>query len=156
MANSLSVAGNTRLQWSLSDGTAGVGKQMLAARTITNGTGPNQATVAYYEQVTATGSGFTRSLGALPVTVLGIAGSAGITNVREILVSVPSGPTGGALSLAGPAGITGVRLGVGGQFHWVDYATGATGTSTSVTLSSGVTGTYTVDVTLVGVGSYVD
>lgn len=156
MANSLSVAGNTRLAWSLSDGVASMNKDANSVRTISNGTGPNQATVAYYERVTATGAGFSRSLGSLPVTALDIPGSAAVTNVREILLSVVTGPTGGAFLVAGPAGLTGVVVGVGGQLHWCNYITGATGTSTSLSCASGITGTYTVDLTLVGVGSYAD
>ena len=74
-----------------------------------------------------------------------------MTNVRELLVQVVTGPTGGYLNLASPGGVTGVRVNVGGQFHMSDYLVGATGTT--VALSGGPTGTYTVDLSLVGLGS---
>jgi len=154
MPNTLAVAGNTRLAWSLSDGTSSQSKELSRTRSVTNGTGPNQATVAWYERVTATGVGFSRALGALPVNNLGVTGAASITNVRELMVSIVTGPTGGAFSVAGPAGLTGVRVGVGGHLHMVDYVAGATGTSTTLALSDGITGTYTVDLAIVGIGTY--
>lgn len=154
MPNTLSVAGSARLSWSLSDGTSSQSKEVSTLRSISNGTGPNQATVAWYERVTATGVGFSRALGTLPVDVLGITGTASVTNVRELVVSVVTGPTGGSFSVAGPAGLTGVVVGVGGQLHWANYVTGATGTSTTLALTNGITGTYTVDLAIVGVGTY--
>ena len=58
MANSLSVAGNTRISWSLSDADAqpqvSMSAQRSSARAITNGTGPNQATVAFTTALTIT------------------------------------------------------------------------------------------------------
>lgn len=154
MANKLTVSGNTRLAWSLSDGTSTQGKEVSTLRSVVNGTGANQATMSYYERVTATGVGFSRALGTLPVDFFGVTGTAAVSNVRELIVSVVTGPTGGAFSLGGPAGLTGVRVGVGGQLHWADYVTGATGTSTTLSLTNGITGTYTVDVAIVGVGTY--
>lgn len=154
MSNTLTVAGNTRTAWSLADEVSSQAKEISSVRAISTGTGPQQATVAWFERITATGSGASRALGTLPVTVLGVTGSLAVSNVRELLVSVVSGPTGGSYLLAGPAGVTGVTIGVGGQFQWLDYVAGATGTGTTISLASGITGAYTVDMAVIGIGTY--
>lgn len=156
MANDLTVAGSTKVSWALSSpgtlGSQSSGAELRTSRSISYGTGPNQATVAHSQRITCTGSGVSLSIGNIDISPFGIAGYAVFSSVRELLVSVASGPTGGYLSLAAPGGITGVRVGVGGQLHWADYATGAVGST--VALSGGPTGTYTVDLTLVGIGGY--
>lgn len=156
MANDLTVSGATRLSWSLTgsdtNSSASVVGDHPTRRSIANGTGPGQANVATTRRITCTGSGNTTTLATIPFTPFGSTGSASLTTVRELLVSIASGPSGGFLNVAAPGGITGVRVGVGGQVHWADYTVGATGTS--VVLSGGPTGTYTVDLTLIGVGSY--
>jgi hypothetical protein len=154
MPNSLTASGQTRLAWSLSDDEtvfgASANAEARSSRTISNGTGPNQAQVAVTRRITCTGSGQTFNLTGISTEYFGITGTTAVTNVRELLVQVTTGPTGGFLNLQAPGGITGVRVGVGGQFHWLDYAVGATGTT--IALSGGATGTYSVDMTIVGLG----
>jgi hypothetical protein len=156
MPNSLTAAGTTRLSWSLSNSDSAAsqsaGTEQRTARAVTNGTGPGQANVAHSQRIICTGSGSSLSIGGLEIQAFGVTGILAIGTLKELLVNVVSGPTGGFLSLAAPGGITGTRVGVGGQVHWADYAVGATGVS--VSLSSGPTGTYTVDLTMVGVGVY--
>ena len=156
MANSLTVAGSSRLSWSLSNadviGSAAAAAEHRTSRAITNGTGPGYANAANTQRITCTGSGVSLAINALNISVLGVAGQVAFTTLKELLVSVASGPTGGYLNLQAPGGITGARVGVGGQLHWADYQVGATGTT--VALSGGPTGTYVVDLTLVGEGTY--
>ena len=156
MANSLSVAGSTRLAWALSNADSAAsqsaGTEQRTTRDIANGTGPNQANVAHSQRITCTGSGASLSIGGLEIQAFGVTGILAIGTLKELLVNVVTGPTGGYLNLAAPGGITGTRVGVGGQVHWADYAVGATGTA--VSLSGGPTGTYAVDLTMVGVGVF--
>jgi len=164
MANSLSVAGNTRISWSLSDADAqpqvSMSAQRSSARAITNGTGPNQATVAFTTALTITGVGSsTINVNAAPVTSFGFAGKAVFTQIREMLVSVPTGPTGGWVLFSAPTGTTGatgVAVRVGGQLHLVDYLTGISTATGAWTFQNGPTGTYGIDFTAIGLGSYAD
>ena len=156
MPNELTVAGSTRLAWSLSSsdsiGSSSSAAEHRTSRSITDGTGPGQANVANTQRITCTGSGASLAINAPNISVIGVAGQMSVTTLKELLVSVVSGPTGGYFNLQAPGGITGARVGVGGQLHWADYQVGATGNT--VALSGGPTGTYTVDLTLVGNGSY--
>lgn len=155
MPTTLAVSGNTRLAWSLSDPQSAVSfsgsGESRASRSITNGTGVGQANVAASVSVTGTQAGFSLSLTGVTGSVLGATQTAVISTVRELLVSVTTGPTGGFLTLTHP-GISGVRVGVGGQFHLADYGSGITGGTLS--FAATVTGTYGVDLTAVGLGSY--
>lgn len=155
MPTTLSVAGTTRLAWSLSDDQStitfsGAG-EARSSRTISNGTGPGQATIAASKSLTGTQAGFSVSLTGITSSVLGGTQTANVSTVRELLVSVSTGPTGGFLTVTHP-GISGVRVGVGGQLHVCDYTAGITGGT--LAFSSSVSGTYGVDVTAVGLGSY--
>jgi len=155
MPTTLAVSGNTRLAWSLSDPQSVVSfsgsSESRTSRSITNGTGVGQANVAASKSVTGTQAGFSLSLTGVTGSALGATQTAVISTVRELLVSVTTGPTGGFVTLTHP-GISGVRVGVGGQFHLADYESGITGGTLS--FSATVTGTYGVDLTAVGLGSY--
>jgi hypothetical protein len=161
MANTLSVSGNTRLAWTLSE-SQGVGSvsrsvEQRSSRSIANGTGPNQANVAITDTVSVTGTN-TRNLdvAAYATNAFGFPGQAFFSTVREVLVSVTTGPTGGNLTVGLPTGVTGVRLNVGGQFHWIDYLGGipSSASPANVSLKSNVTGVYSVDVTVIGTGDF--
>jgi len=161
---SLTVSGNTRLAWSLSD-TQTTAKfsgsaERLTNRSITNGTGVNQATVAFSRSLTITGTNnATIALDNATVTSFDYSGKIAFTNIREQLVSVSTGPTGGWVLFSAPAaatGISGIAVRVGGQLHLVDYATGVSTATGSWTFQNGPTGTYGVDFTVVGLGTYAD
>lgn len=164
MANTLSVAGNTRLSWSLSDAdsqpSVSMSAQKLSTRSISNGTGVNQANVAFSTSLTITGTNSTTlNINAAPVSSFGYAGKAVFTNIREMLVSVPTGPTGGWVLFSCPTGVTGVSgvaVRVGGQFHLLDYTSGISTATGAWTFQNGPTGTYGVDFTAIGIGSYAD
>lgn len=157
MANSLSVAGNTSVSWSLSD-DAGNSKSdsQRSTRSITTGTGPNQANVAWSETWTTTGSGSASwPAAALPVSSFGVSSAAaGVSVMKELLVSVTTGPSGGYVTFGAPTGVTGVRINVGGQFHLADYLTGITLSTGDFAIANGVTGTYSGDITVVGNGVF--
>jgi hypothetical protein len=161
MANTLSVSGNTRLAWVLSE-TQAVGSvsrsvEQRSSRSITNGTGPSQASIAFSTTESVTGTN-TRNLDVsyYEANAIGIPGIAYFQDIREVIVSVTTGPTGGNLTVGLPTGVTGVRLNVGGQFHWIDYLGGIPSftSGSNISLKSNVTGVYSVDVTVVGAGYY--
>jgi hypothetical protein len=110
-----------------------------------------QANVAASKSITGTQAGFSLSITGITGSVLGAVQTANVSTVRELLVQVSTGPTGGFLTVTHP-GISGVRVGVGGQLHVADYTGGITGGT--LAFSSSVAGTYGVDVTAVGVGTY--
>lgn len=155
MPTSLTVAGTTRLAWSLSDSQSAAdysaSGEDRTSRSVSNGTGVGQANVAASKSITGTQAGFSLSITGITGSVLGAVQTANVSTVRELLVQVSTGPTGGFLTVTHP-GISGVRVGVGGQLHVADYGSGITGGTLS--FSSSVSGTYAVDVTAVGVGSY--
>jgi len=109
------------------------------------------ANVAASKTITGTQAGFNLSLTGITGSVLGATQTANVSTVRELLVQVNTGPTGGYLTLTHP-GISGVRVGIGGQFHLADYQSGITGGT--LAFSTPITGTYNVDVTAVGVGTF--
>jgi hypothetical protein len=155
MPTSLTVAGTTRLAWSLSDSQSAAdysaSGEDRTSRAISNGTGVGAANVAASKSITGTQAGFSMSTTGITGSVLGTLQTANVATVRELLVQVPTGPTGGFLTVTHP-GISGVRVGVGGQLHFADYAGGITGGT--LAFATSVTGTYGVDVTAVGVGTY--
>ncbi len=161
MPNTLSVSGNTRLAWTLSEsqsiGSVSRSVEQRSSRTIANGTGPSQASIAFSTTESVTGTN-TRNLdvAAYAANAFGFPGQAFFSTVREVLVSVTTGPTGGNLTVGLPTGVTGVRLNVGGQFHWIDYLGGipSSASPANVSLKSNVTGVYSVDVTVIGTGDF--
>jgi hypothetical protein len=161
MANTLSVSGNNRLAWTLSE-SQGVGSvsrsvEQRSSRSITNGTGPNQANVAITDTVSVTGTSTTNiDLAEYVDKSFGYDGVLSFSTIKEVLVNVATGPTGGNLTVGIPTGVTGVRMNVGSQMHLADYTAGLAvgGSFSGITLKSNVTGTYSVGVTVIGIGSY--
>jgi len=155
MATSLTVAGTTRLAWSLSDSQSATdysaASEDRTSRAISNGTGVGQANVAASAAITGTQAGFSLAITGITGSALGAVQTTRVNTVRELFVQVSTGPTGGFLTVTHP-GISGVRVGVGGQLHFADYAGGITGGT--LAFATSVTGTYGVDVTAVGVGTY--
>ena len=154
MPNTLTVTGNTRLTWSLTDGENSRSDERKSGRSISSGTGPGKANFAYYETVAlATGSATTTVSGSsLSVSAYGFPGNAVCTKVKEVLVEVVSGPTGGHVIFEAPH-IPGTTVRTGGQLHLVDYQVGATGTG-NYSFTAGPTGPYSVAFTLIGEGFY--
>lgn len=162
MAIEFSSTGQTVVTWTLTDSGESASRESAyrTARDISHGTGPNQATVAYSTRLTLDSAGVTLlDPGALIGNIYSITSNTAMTRVREMLVSVSSGPTGGWILFGGPTGpsgitgMQGVGVRVGGQLHWVDYQSGAIGyDNPGIGFKRGTTGTYTVDVTIVGLG----
>lgn len=161
MANTLSAISRTRLAWNLSEpqnvGSVSKSVETVIAQTISHGTGPNQATVALTNTFSVTGTSTTQiDLGYYYERSFGYDGLLTFSTLKEAVINVSTGPTGGYLTVGLPTGVTGVRLNVGGQLHVADYLTGyGIGASPAyISLKSNVTGTYSVDVTAIGVGTY--
>lgn len=164
MAIEFSATGQTAITWTLADTerSASMSNTYRSTRAITNGTGPNQATVAYATRLTMTGAGVILYDFALAGSAFGLSNAVEFSRSRELLLSVASGPADGWLTFGGPtgpSGITGmseVGVRVGGQLHYVDYADGwVGGVNPDIRITPKVTGTYTVDLTLIGIGSFV-
>lgn len=156
MPNTLSVAGATRVAWSLADSDgASKSDTQSSSRSITTGTGPNQANVAWSYPFSTTGIGSASwSVSALPVSAFGPTGSASVTAIKEVLVTVSTGPTGGYVAFSLPTGVVGAQVAVGGQFHLADYLTGIGVTTGNIVIANGPTGSYAGEITIVGNGSY--
>ena len=152
MANTLSVAGATRVAWSLADdGGSSRSDTQSSSRSITTGTGPNQANVAWSYSFATTGVGSASwSVSALPVSAFGPTGSATVTTIKEVLVTVSTGPTGGYVAFSAPTGVVGARVKVGGQFHLADYLTGIGVTTGNIVIANGPTGSYAGEITVIG------
>jgi hypothetical protein len=158
MPNVLVVTGNTRLTWSLSDqqaiGPVGRSAEQKSGRSITHGTGPNQANVAYTNTFSIAGmDDIELDLGLMDVSAFGFGGLLSISKVKELLIEVTTGPTGGYVTVRLPAGITGIRVNAGGQFHWIDYLSGLEYVD-NLKVENGITGTYGIELSLVGNGYF--
>lgn len=154
MPNTLTVTGNTRLTWSLTDGENSRADERKSGRSISNGTGPGKANFAHYETVSiATPSSTTTLSGnSLGVFAYGFQGNGVCEKVKEVLVEVVSGPTGGHVIFQAPH-VPGTTVRTGGQLHIVDYQQGATGVG-NYSFTAGPTGPYSVAFTLIGEGFY--
>jgi hypothetical protein len=161
MANTLSVTGSSRLSWSLTDAQA-VGSAVRtvderSSRTITHGTGPNQATVAYTNTHTvAASSTLSLAFGSISTSSFGSTGTLAVTTVKEMLVS-PTGVTGAFVYVGGGSGVTGVKVNTGGEYHLCDYAVGLSPSEwvgSTLRVQNTTTGSINVDVSIVGIGSY--
>lgn len=163
MANTLESIGQTQLTWSLSD-EDGVSREreLRFDRSLANGTAAGQANAAYATTLTVTGAGYLLNGASLWSPLFGVEAITSFSRVKELLVSVTSGPTGGYVRFgaptgaAGATGVQGIAIGVGGQLHLVDHANGfvvgSGGSSTSFDFIPGVTGTYTIDFQVIGLG----
>lgn len=161
MSITFSSTGTTRITWSLSEslspGSAAMSAEQKSTRSISYGTGPNQATIGHTARLTATGTATTSlDLFGISVPQFGSELTLAFTSIREMLIQVTSGPTGGYLTCGLPTGgVSGVRVQAGGAMHWIGYQNGISiSDSTNLTMTPGVTGTYGIDVTLIGVGGY--
>jgi hypothetical protein len=163
MPNSLTVAGSTRLSWTLTDSQTNSSVTRSgsesATRAITNGTGPQQANVVWGGLVTVAPSQTTGVVFAsMPVSAFGPTGTATVTTVKEILVfNTTTGVTGASLLVGSTGAITGTAVNGGGQWHWADYAVGSapsTWPASTLWLRNTTTGAIVADVSVIGVGTY--
>lgn len=155
MPNSLTVTGNTRLTWSLSDGSASLGGEQKIGRSISSGTGPNKANIQWgVDGTLTTGVLYEYTGSGLPFSTFGVGGQVSVDRWKELLFQVTTGPTGGYVTFSAP-GITGVPVSTWGQVHFVDYALGTTGNG-NYGWQRGTTGTYAVRFDLIGEGTYED
>lgn len=167
MSTSLSVTSSNRVRWALSEvnvlSPTSREYDDRGSQTVANGTGPGQANIAHSEQLTIAATGasdnlFVTATGSfynvqdLKTFSFGIEGRAVVTKVRECAIQVTSGPTGGYLLASHTGAFSSVRVPVGGMMHWREYTSGVTGNN--VEFVSNPTGTYSVDITLIGVGQY--
>lgn len=161
MSNSLSATGATRLSWTLT-ATQTVGSvkreaESRVARTITNGTGVNQANVGYAQTHTVTG-GTTVDLDLTGIThnAFGSTGVVAFTTVKEVLMVVGSA-TGVNVLIGGITGTTGTKVNEGGMYHLCDYAVGLAASNWSgstIRIGNPTTVPINVDVSLIGVGTF--
>lgn len=165
MATDLAVTGQTSISWSLSDAADPISysatAQKRTSRSIANGSSAGQANVAWSGKVSVTGTSTTtiNIINELKVNPYNTYGYVFFQSLRELMVDVISGPTGGyvVLSITGasPTAPANIPIGVGGQLHFVDYHSGLTlNGADSMTIKAGATGSYFLDVTAIGVGQY--
>jgi hypothetical protein len=161
MSNSLTASGSTRLNWTLtatqSVGTVTRSAEVRTSRTISHGTGPDQATVGYTNTHIVTGaSTLTFPFSGIEYNSFGSTGLVAFTDVREILVKVA--PTTGAQLFVGYAtGVTGHRVPYGGEYHLCSYTTGIAASDwagSALRIHNPTATAVSIDIAIIGVGSF--
>jgi len=168
MPTVLTVSGNSRVSYSLTEspviGSVSESAELRTARSIENGTGENQANVAWRNRVTiAAGQVYSFDLTNLGATVFGFAGRVTMTKLKELMV-VNNTTTAGRYALwgvIGPSDTTSyvAYLGRGGEYRNSDYADGRTITANVnnvIYVANPSPGPVELDILLVGVGTYSD
>ena len=168
MATELTVTGNSRLSYSLSElpviGSVSEAAELRTGRNVANGTGENQANVAWRNRVTiAAGQVYSFDLRDLGATIFGFAGRVTMTKVKEVMV-VNNTTTAGRYCLWGviaPNDTTAyvAYLNRGGDYRWADYLDGRTvtaGVNNMIYVANPSPGTVEIDLLLVGVGTFSD
>jgi len=163
----LSITGNTRLTFALSDvqlvGSVTNDVVVRATQTVENGTGAGQANAAWASKVTlAAGSAYSLDLTSMPASAFGYVGRVSLTNLRDVVV-VNNTTTAGRYLLYGvisPQDVTGyaARIGRGGSYRWTDYQDGITVTAGNklIYIANPSNGTVVFDIAVAGVGSFLD
>ena len=161
----LSVSGNTRLSYSLSDapviGSASESAELRTSQSVSNGTGPGQANVAWRDRVTVTGgAAYSFDLLTLGATVFGFDGVVAINTLKDVLIINNTTATGAQLlvGVIGPSDTTGyaAKINRGGSYRVTDYSDGwpvTTGVNNTFYVANPTTGPVEFDVLLIGVGS---
>jgi hypothetical protein len=167
VATTLSLTGNSRISWSLTDdptiGSLSESAELRTARTVENGTGSGQANVAWRNRVTiAAGQAYSIELDNLGATAFGFAGKVVVTTLKEFMVVVNT-ETASRHVLVGviaPNDTTAfsARVNRGGDYRVADYLDGwaVTNNNKIIYIANPSGGSVEIDVAVVGVGSTVD
>jgi hypothetical protein len=161
----LSLTTNARLSYTWSDspaiGSLAESVEIKTSRTITNGTGADQANVAWRDRVTIpAGQSYALELRDLGATAFGFGGRVTLTTLKEFFV-VNTETAAGRYVLVATIGASDAtaRVNRGGDFRVADYVDGWTVTSGStdiVHLANPTAHPVTVELGVVGVGSTAD
>lgn len=168
MPTSLALTTNARLSYTWSDdpaiGSLAESVELKTARTITNGTGANQANVAWRDRVTIpAGQSYALDLRDLGATAFGFAGRVTLATLKEFFV-VNTNTDAGRYVLVATVGANdasayAARVNRGGDFRVADYVDGWTvtaGATDTVHLANPTAHAVTVEIGVVGVGSTAD
>lgn len=168
MPTELTVTGNSRVSYSLTEdpviGAVTEAAELRTSRNVSNGTGENQANVAWRNRVTiAANQVYSFDLTNLGATVFGFAGRVTLTKVKEVMV-VNNTTTAGRYALWGVIGPSDTTsyvawLGRGGDYRWADYLDGRVVTAnvnSVIYVANPSPGAVELDILLVGVGTYSD
>jgi hypothetical protein len=161
MANSLAASGSTRLSWTLTDtqsvGTVSRGATISTSRTITNGSGADQANAGYTNTHIVTGATTLEfDLTGIEYNSFGSTGLVAFTAVKEILVKVAA-TTGAQLFVGYATGVTGHRVPYGGEYHLCSYTTGIVASDwagSALRIYNPTATDVSIDIAIIGVGSY--
>ena len=161
MSNSLAASGSTRLSWTLTN-TQSVGSvtrtaEVRTSRTITNGTGPDQATVGYTNTHIVTGATtISFPFAGIEYDSFGSTGIVAFTDIREVLVKVAA-TTGAQLFVGYATGVTGHRVPYGGEYHLCSYTTGIAASDwagSALRIHNPTSTAVSIDIAIIGVGSF--
>jgi hypothetical protein len=164
MPNTISLSANNRITWTVSDGVAAESQEVRTARSITNGSGANQANVAWRNQVTIpAGQVYSFDMNNLADSALGYSGRVTITSIRDVMV-VNMTTTAGAYVLWGVIGPSdssayAARIGRGGEYRvadWYDGQAVTVGVDNVIYVANPSSVAVTLDVAFAGVGTYSD
>jgi hypothetical protein len=164
----LSLSTNARLSYSWSDsptiGSLAESVEIKTARTITNGTGADEANVAWRDRVTIpAGQSYALNLRDLSATAFGFGGRVTLATLKEFFV-VNIETAAGRYVLVATIGANdttayAARVNRGGDFRVADYSDGWTvtaGTTDVVHLANPTAHAVTVELGVVGVGTTAD
>jgi hypothetical protein len=161
MSNSLTASGSTRLSWTLTS-TQSVGSttrtaEIRTSRTITNGTGADQATVGYSNTHTVTGTATVEfDFAGIEYDSFGSTGIVAFSDIREILVKVAA-TTGAQLFVGYATGVTGHRVPYGGEYHLCSYTTGiavSDWAGSALRIHNPTSTAVDIDIAIIGVGTF--
>jgi hypothetical protein len=162
----LSLTGNSRLTWSLSDspviGTVGKSAEIKTSRTVANGTGAGEANVAWVNRVTiASGQVYSLELRNLGDTVFGFAGKITMTTLKELfcVVNTTTANRYVLFGVIGPSDTTAytARINRGGDYRVADYTDGwpvTQNVNDVIYIANPSAGAVEIDLGVVGVGTF--
>lgn len=164
----LSLTGNSRLTWLLTDapsvGSAGRSAEIKTTRSVANGTGAGEANAAWVNRVTiASGQVYSLELRNLGETVFGFAGKVVLTTLKEVICVVNT-TTASRYVLFGVIGPNDTsayvaRINRGGDYRVADYQDGWAVTQNVndvIYIANPSAGSVEIDIGVVGVGTYVN
>lgn len=168
MATTLTLTGNSRLSYSLSDspviGSLAEAAELKTTRSVSNGTGSGQANVAWRDRVTiASNQAWSADLLNLGTTAFGFVGKVSITTLKELMVVVNTTTASRyvLVGVIGPGDTTAwaAKVNRGGDYRVADYLDGwavTNNVNNTLYIANPSAGSVSIDVCFIGVGTLAD
>jgi len=163
----LTLTGYNRLTFSLDDtqlvGSVTGDVEVRSSVTVSNGTGPGQANVAWATGVTlAAGQAYSFDLTNLSASAFGYQGKVTVATLKDVILVNNETTAGryllyGVISASDTTGYA-ARVNRGGSYRWTDYQDGiaVTAGNKTIFIANPSSGSVTFDLALAGVGTFSD